>query len=175
MTWSTFGSCTRTALWGHHKPCLFACLLAACPAYTQAGYIVTSTCAGTAAGATCTPAASCDSGAGYLGIVVPSAATCSPTGTWTTSTVLSGCSAPCKRYSHSLPTCHGYSHSLHTCHGYSHILPTCRGYSHSLPTCHGYSHSLPTCYDGSLSTAALCYDYCPTVMARGGMLFPLCS
>ena len=80
------------------------CMHAACPAYTQAGYLVTSACTGTAAGATCTPGASCDSGAGYLGIVVPSAATCSSAGAWASSTVLSGCSATRKRYSHPLAT-----------------------------------------------------------------------
>ena len=99
------------------------CMHAACPAYTQAGYIVTSTCVGTAAGTSCTPAASCDSGAGYLGIVVPSAATCSSTGAWSTNTALSGCSAAGKRYSHSLPT-HLPTHYPPTSHGYSHSLPT---------------------------------------------------
>ena len=108
-----FGSCLWSAVWGD-TPCLFACLHAACPAYTQAGYIVTSTCAGTAAGSSCTPAASCDSGAGYLGIVVASSATCSSTGTWATSAVLKGCSAAGEHYPPAMATATHYPPAIAT-------------------------------------------------------------
>ena len=71
-------------------------LHAACTAYTQTGYTISPSCAGTAGGSSCTLTPTCASG--YSGTPSPPAVSlsCSSAGAWASTSVFTGCTVACK-------------------------------------------------------------------------------